>query len=87
MNRKPKPLPIWVRFKLPVTKAEARRLLAKPCKTKLRGCATCDSWAQFHRDGNIWSLQERSLLLHIEGKSMYVKDGKLHNLFESKGKK
>lgn len=56
-------LPIWIKIKVPATKAEATKYLGKRCKEYCKGCATCDGWLSFDKAGTIPVLMVRKKLL------------------------
>lgn len=60
-----KRLPIWVEIELPVTKAEARAALGKPCAVFHSYCMVCQQWRRFKRDGTITFCAARRRVMQL----------------------
>jgi hypothetical protein len=61
-----KEMPDWIKVRLPVTKAETKRILGNPCDSYEEGCAVCDGWKSYNDNGWITILLDRDELVKQE---------------------
>lgn len=64
--RSVKKMPFWLVVRLPVTKAETKRILGEPCDSYEEGCHVCDGWKSYNDNGWIPVLLDRDELIKRE---------------------